>query len=346
MHSEAHEISTQTQLVENPRVSVLMITYNHAAFLAEAIEGVVGQKCDFPFELIIGEDASNDATRQIALEYQKRYPEIIRVVYSERNVGMNLNSMRIFHLARGEYVSYCEGDDFWCAQDKLARQVALMESAPDCVIVHSDWTRAMLKGGTWKYDIDASIHRRTNPKYLSGDLSKFWYYPKTLRTCTILLRRETMRQWYDSGLMGMDYRFGDAVLSSWITRKGRVAYLPMVTAVYRVSPNSALRAGAKSRVAFYLSALEFDTAARKFFADTDGYPSGYRWEAAVGLLLWGMRARDAQAVRQAWRDLRAHFSLGSFVATGLRSVAMRMPTLKRQPREAPSPLTSPGNTRK
>lgn len=249
MNSDTCEASDPACLAREPRVSVLMITYNHADYLAEAIEGVVGQKCDFPFELIIGEDASADSTRQIALEYQQRYPHIIRVIHSPGNVGMNANALRIFKRARGEYVAYCEGDDFWCSQSKLAQQVALMESDRWAVIVHTDWTRAARQEGSWRFDISKSIHRRTKPEYLSGFIFRTWYYPKTLRTCTILLRRKTMQDWYESGLMDNRYLFGDSVLNSWITEKGRVAYLPSVTAVYRVSPNSALRSGARSRVA-------------------------------------------------------------------------------------------------
>ena len=98
--TDTQETSDASQLTPNPLVSVLMITYNHAEYLAEAIESVVRQACVFPFELLIAEDASNDATRQIALEYQKRYPHIIRVVYSQNNVGMNANSWRIFAKAR------------------------------------------------------------------------------------------------------------------------------------------------------------------------------------------------------------------------------------------------------
>src|SRR3546814_13555493 len=90
------------RLVIDPLGSVLMITYNHAEYLAEAIEGVLNQECDFPFELIIGEDASKDATLEVALDYQKRFPDIIRVVYATQNVGGNSNSRRIFKLDRGK----------------------------------------------------------------------------------------------------------------------------------------------------------------------------------------------------------------------------------------------------
>ena len=72
-----------------PVVSVLMITYNHGPYIADAIEGVIFQKTDFPIELIIGEDCSTDNTRNIVLEYQRRYPHRSGSYYSDRNVGMN-----------------------------------------------------------------------------------------------------------------------------------------------------------------------------------------------------------------------------------------------------------------
>lgn len=338
MRDETLEVSDSQRLVTSPLVSVLMITYNHAEYLAEAIEGVVSQKCDFPFELIVGEDASSDATRQVAFDYQRRYPEIIRVVYSRENVGMNANALRIFARARGEYVAYCEGDDFWSAQDKLARQVALIESDHAIGIVHTDWTRTTLRKGRWQYDPERSEHSRVSPRYLSGYLFRTWHYPKILRTCTLLLRRETMIDWYRSGLMDSKYLFGDSVLSAWITSLSKVAYVPAVTAVYRVSPNSALRSGAKSRVLFYKSALQFDTAARLFFAGSADYPLGYRWESSIGLLLWGMRARDGHAVSFALADLRRHFTIFDFIGTALKTVAMRLPSIRRQRRDLFSPV--------
>lgn len=324
MQSDVFETSCQIRLVSRPRVSVLMITYNHAGYLAEAIEGVVQQVCKFPFELIIGEDASSDATRQIAIEYQRRYPEIVRVVHSAANVGMNSNSLRIFERARGEFVAYCEGDDYWCARDKLARQVELMERDERIGIVHTDWTHARLRDGRWVLDEQESSHRRIPLKYLSGDLFATWYLPRILRTCTILLRTSTMRAWYDSGLMDPAYPFGDSVLSAWVTSRYRVGYIPAVTAVYRVSSNSALRSGAESRVRFYEASLRFDDAARKFFGDAGRYPSGYRWESISSLLVWGVRAGNLRAIRSALREFTHHFTIRQFLADGYKSVCMRL----------------------
>src|ERR1017187_7243265 len=70
-----------------PKVGVLMLTYNHEKFIAQALESVFMQKADFPFELVIGDDCSTDGTREIVREYSQKYPEIIRAHLRERNIG-------------------------------------------------------------------------------------------------------------------------------------------------------------------------------------------------------------------------------------------------------------------
>lgn len=332
------ETSDPDRLAATPLVSVLMITYNHAEFVAKAIEGVVAQQCAFPFELIIGEDASQDATLAIVLDYQRRCPHIVRVIHARANVGMNANGSRIFERARGEFVAYCEGDDFWCSPHKLARQVDAIRSDARIGVVHADWVRSRCRDGIWQHDYRKSVHARVPLRLLQGDLFATWHFPKILRTCTLLLRRSTIVEMGASGLAQREYRFGDSVLSAYVTSKWRVAYVPEVVAVYHESPNSALRSGAGSRVGLYKSCLEFDTDARAYFAGRAPYGDGYRWEAGVALLLWSVRARDARSAAFALRDIWRHFSLWRFFVVGCRTVAMRWPTLRRQPRVLPRPL--------
>ena len=122
-----------------PLVSVKMITYNHAPYIAQAIEGVLQQKTNFPFELVIGEDCSTDGTREIVFEYQEKYPDIIRVITSDKNVGMKKNGYRTTKACRGKYVAFCEGDDYWHHPDKLQKQVDYLESHPECGMVFTDF---------------------------------------------------------------------------------------------------------------------------------------------------------------------------------------------------------------
>ncbi|MDP1766678.1 MAG: glycosyltransferase [Methylotenera sp.] len=132
------EISDSLVLEIDPVVSVIMITYNHEAYLSESIEAVLAQVTDFPFELIIGEDCSPDNTRQIAIEYQKKYPQIIRIITSEKNVGMSKNQARILSASRGKYIAYCDGDDCWNDTQKLQKQADFLEKNHEYVAVYHD----------------------------------------------------------------------------------------------------------------------------------------------------------------------------------------------------------------
>jgi len=131
MHDSSFEVSDSLRLVRDPLVSVIMVTYNHERYLAEAIEGVVRQEASFPIELLIGEDCSTDGTREIALTYQRRFPEMIRVITSAQNVGMHRNGARLMAADRGKYVAFCEGDDFWTSPHKLQWQVEILDAHQD-----------------------------------------------------------------------------------------------------------------------------------------------------------------------------------------------------------------------
>ncbi|MBC8986502.1 glycosyltransferase [Pedobacter sp. N36a] len=115
-------------------VSVSCLTYNHEQYIAQAIEGFLMQKTKFKFEVLVGEDCSTDGTREIVEFYQKNYPEIIKMVTSEKNVGLKDNFNRIVKQAKGKYMAMCEGDDFWTDPYKLQKQIDFLEHNPDYII--------------------------------------------------------------------------------------------------------------------------------------------------------------------------------------------------------------------
>lgn len=133
------ETSDVVQLCKHPVVSVHMLTYNHEPYIRQAIEGVMAQKTDFEFELVIGEDCSKDKTREICFEYQKKYPDKIRVLWWHENVskyGGNLR--RITAHCRGEFIAFCEGDDYWIDPLKLQKQVDAMRKYPNVGLCFCD----------------------------------------------------------------------------------------------------------------------------------------------------------------------------------------------------------------
>lgn len=134
-----HETSDPTRLAACPVVSVHMLAYNHERTVHEAIDGVLAQRTDFPYELVIGEDASTDRTREICLDYQRRHPDRIRLLWSETNVfAVDGNMTRTTAACRGEFIAFCEGDDSWTDPEKLQKQVDIMRKCPQVGLCFTD----------------------------------------------------------------------------------------------------------------------------------------------------------------------------------------------------------------
>ena len=117
-----------------PLVSICCITYNHEAFIAEAIDGFLMQRTGFPVEILIHDDASTDRTADIVRAYEQRYPWLIRPIYQSEN--QYSKKVKVAHLnyqrAKGDFFAYCEGDDAWTDPLKLQRQIGQMQAHPEC----------------------------------------------------------------------------------------------------------------------------------------------------------------------------------------------------------------------
>ena len=129
-----------------PSVSVSIITYNHAPYIRQCIEGALMQRTSFPCEIVIGEDCSSDGTKEIVMEYARIYPEIIRVIGSETNVGMMENSKRTDYACRGEFIANCEGDDFWIDPLKLQKQYEAINKYQAVMVTHNTITMSIKDG--------------------------------------------------------------------------------------------------------------------------------------------------------------------------------------------------------
>lgn len=114
----------------SPMVSVTIVTYNHGVWLRECLDSVVSQSVDFEFEVIVGDDASTDEeTVSILKEFSALYPQLIRPIFREKNVGPISNFLGVVNAARGKYIAHLDGDDFMLPH-KLQRQVDYLEAHP------------------------------------------------------------------------------------------------------------------------------------------------------------------------------------------------------------------------
>jgi glycosyltransferase involved in cell wall biosynthesis len=121
-----------------PLVSAVIITYNQEQYIKQTIECALAQKVDFDYEIVIGEDCSTDKTREICLQYQEKYPDIIRVITSDKNVGLLDNWYRSVNAAKGKYIAGCGGDDYWHNSNKIQKQAQFLEKNKDYGMVHSN----------------------------------------------------------------------------------------------------------------------------------------------------------------------------------------------------------------
>jgi glycosyltransferase involved in cell wall biosynthesis len=202
-------------------VDVLMMTYNHEAYIQEAIEGVLNQKTNFKVRLIIGNDCSTDKTIQVCQKYTKQYPNQIELVHQEFNIGHHKNFIEIYKRTNATYIALCEGDDYWTDPNKLQKQIDILEANPSYIICfHAiDELRE-----------DGSISRsNTNQTQITDvkDLIKGWY----INTATYVFRnsrRIQFPEWF------FEVKATDLCFHILIAEAGgEIYYIDEVMAVYR-----------------------------------------------------------------------------------------------------------------
>jgi len=233
-----YEFSDQAVLKKKPVVSVLMLAYNHSKYIGKSIEGVVKQQTKFPIELIIGEDWSPDNTLAIVLAYQKRYPDLIRVVTANNNVGARKNSYRLETAARGKFIAYCEGDDYWHEPKKLEVQVDFLERNPDYGLVFTNADSVdFITGKRKKFVIPVrpELCKEDDPymQQLTGALT-IWPLTVCVRTELSLQILKDCPEVTDSS-----YAMGDTQRYLEIARRARIKYMPVSTATRNLLPESA-----------------------------------------------------------------------------------------------------------
>ena len=118
-------------MTNEPIVTIYCLTYNHESYIADALEGFMAQKVDFPIECLVVNDCSTDGTLQVVRTYQEKYPGKIRVIMPPQNTRGKIGK-EVYPQFHGKYIALCEGDDYWVDEHKLQKQVDYMEEHPTC----------------------------------------------------------------------------------------------------------------------------------------------------------------------------------------------------------------------
>lgn len=214
-----------------PLVSISCTTYNHEAYIRKCLDGILSQKCDFEFEILIHDDASTDATQEIIKEYQAKYPNIVKPFFqSENQYSKGVRGINVrFNLprAKGKYIAVCEGDDYWNNPLKLQKQIQFLESNEDCSLCYHK-TRVKVASGSME-DYFFGPKGVTEPSKFSLE-----YFLKAnsdigIRTVSMILRMEValkIPEWVKNAPVE------DLSVQLFAGTLGKYGYLPDEMAVY------------------------------------------------------------------------------------------------------------------
>lgn len=206
------------------KVSIAMITYNHEKFIAKALDSILMQQVNFEYEIVIGEDCSTDSTRDIVINYQNHYPEKIRLLLPETNLGMLKNFVQTLSACQGEYIALLEGDDYWTSPNKLQKQVNFMDNHPNYATCFHNVTVVYENG---KLDAGNCCRLYQKEIFTLEDLM----LENFIETCSTMFRRGLFSEFPD---WFFTLKQGDWPLHIFNAEYGNIGYINEVMGVYRI----------------------------------------------------------------------------------------------------------------
>jgi glycosyltransferase involved in cell wall biosynthesis len=230
----------------NPLVSVAIITYNQKEFIVEAIESTLMQ--DYrPIEIIVGDDCSSDGTDEILQRYQSIYPDIVKIIRSQKNIGATGNSNNVHFACTGKYVAWLGGDDLML-QGKLKKQVAFLEANPTYNLVYHNLD--VFESTTNKH----LFYFNNKKNCRTGNIATLIKYGSFNGACATIVKREAAPSYgYNTNLpVAADWLF-------WIENLadgGSVGYIDEVLGRYRRHEGNVTRKNSKGASQAYLDTLE------------------------------------------------------------------------------------------
>ena len=222
-------VKDNDRLALNPLVTVQVYAFNKERYIGECLDSIVNQKTSFEYEVIVSENPGTDKTREICLEYQKKYPEKIILVLREENMGLFYNYFEAERMSRGKYIARCDGDDYWCDENKLQKQVSFLENNPDYGMCY---TRSRI--------LDDETHTFKNE---IGGLPWLGFKTNLLKEAvqqpTIMYKRELFRQYLEEiEPENKGWLMEDVPRTLWFAYNSKIERLDDITAVYRIVSNS------------------------------------------------------------------------------------------------------------
>ncbi|MCH9844717.1 MAG: glycosyltransferase [Alphaproteobacteria bacterium] len=217
-------------MTKYPKLSIIVLTYNLQAYIAEALDSIIMQQVNFNYRLLVFDDASTDDTRQILLNYKKEHP-FIELFFAKENVGFQMAMIFSSHYVDSEYWIILDGDDYYVDDKKLQKQVDFLDNNPDYIgCVHNveilsernQKRTLLLEKQSVKYN---DIIKRNGDLTTNGIVKGIHY----LQTSSQMFR--TIKPVFPKQLYG---NIGDwTILIFYAAYRGRIRYIDEVMSCYR-----------------------------------------------------------------------------------------------------------------
>lgn len=211
-------------IMESPLVSVCVFTYNYEKYLHQTIDSIVSQQCDFDFEILICDDCSTDNTLKIANQFQKKNPELIRVLEHAENLGGTKNWIRAIQACKGKYIALIDGDDYFSDHLKLKKQADIMEQDNDLVLCFHSVDEI--------YDDAPELNKTVTFEKEYYELSDFIKNGWFVRTSSTFFRNGVISNEIPAWVHEFPYRF-DTILHVLLCQYGKAYNLKESLSVWR-----------------------------------------------------------------------------------------------------------------
>ena len=214
-------------MTDVPLVSICCITYNHAPYIRQCLDGFLMQKTDFKYEIVIHDDCSTDGTTEIIKEYASKYPDIFVPLYEDENQysrGVRgIYRKFVFPKVKGKYIALCEGDDYWIDENKLQMQVDFLEKNPEYTMCFHGADFDIIGD----FDVPENLKNIEDRDYSATEIFENW----TIPTASVVYNKKVL----DFPVRNVDkVLFGDIVLFEKCSHMGKIYGFSKKMSVYRI----------------------------------------------------------------------------------------------------------------
>lgn len=299
-------------------VSICCATYNHSNYIASAMDSFLSQKTNFKYEILVHDDASTDDTADIVRCYEKQYPDIVKGIFQTENQyskGIKNVPTYVFPVAKGKYLAFCEGDDFWCDNMKLQEQVDFLETHPEYVacthssyiVNETDGTKSVFHCVSEDCDV------------LLDDICK--WNNKIFLTSSLMFRR----QYTNIPQLFMIKQIGDFPIALWLGINGKIRYMKSQMSVYRYNVPGSWSVRMNDRENRVNALSELTDACINLLNETDEYSNHVFHKKIVGgIKMWETRLLIAKGDdEELWskhkKEYFEMYSIRAFISLFLRT---------------------------